>query len=150
MKVGEQLRIPAVSGSPPPLQLFGGINFRDGTLAYTFAVKRDSEGFIAWLEHLMVDVYPDQAVCLVLDNARFHKSRAALAALSLYAPRLQVFWLPVHAPQLNPIERYWRYLKRCALANLLYRNMTAMRLALERQLLAQNQLDRTDRFNPFH
>jgi transposase len=150
MKVAEQLRIPAASGSPPSLQLFGGINVRDGSVAYTFAAARNSEGFIAWLEHLMVTVYPQQAVCLVLDNARFHKSRAALAALSLYAPRLQVFWLPVHAPELNPIERYWRYLKRFALANLLYRNMTAMRLALERQLAVQNQVERTGRFNPFH
>ena len=53
----------------------------------------------------------------MLDNASYHKSRASMAALSLFVPRVKVFWLPKYCPNLNLIERFWRHLKDLACAN---------------------------------
>lgn len=148
MKRGEQKRVPAPPSGTQALHLFGGLNACDGTLHATFAAARNSEGFVAWLEHLMVRVYPDPqtSVYLVLDNASFHKSEAALAALSLFETRLQLFWLPTYAPQLNAIERYWQHLKRSACGNVLHASDDALKAALVRQLEIQNDLTHPDRY----
>lgn len=41
---------------------------------------KNSEAFIAFLEHLAFTVYPNQCFVLVLDNASYHKSKAVQAA----------------------------------------------------------------------
>ncbi len=46
---------------------------------------------------------------LVLDNVGYHKSHALRAAWRRYATRLEPFFLKGYAPQLNLIERLWRY-----------------------------------------
>ena len=48
---------------------------------------------------------------LVLDNASYHKSHAVRAHWQQLSDRFQPFFLPAYAPQLNLIERLWRYLK---------------------------------------
>lgn len=52
------------------------------------------------------------AIELVLDNGPCHASKASLAALARRADWLHVTWLPKYSPQLDPIEREWRTLKR--------------------------------------
>jgi len=52
-----------------------------------------------------------------MDNAAYHSSKSVRAALSLFEPRVRVFWLPKYCPTLNPIERFWRHLKDLACAN---------------------------------
>jgi hypothetical protein len=47
----------------------------------------------------------------VLENAGYHTSYELRAWWQHHADRFQPFWLPAYAPQLNLIERLWRYLK---------------------------------------
>ncbi|MBK8783369.1 MAG: transposase [Anaerolineales bacterium] len=56
---------------------------------------------------MLVECYPTGRIVLVMDNVSYHKSSAALAALSLFEHRLLVIWLPPYCPELNLIERYW-------------------------------------------
>jgi len=65
--------------------------------------RKNSQTFIQFLEYLLVQCFPDDKIILVLDNASSHKSKAALAALSLFEPRVRVVWLPKYSPDLNPI-----------------------------------------------
>jgi transposase len=39
-----------------------------------------------------------------MDNASYHKSASALAALSLFEHRVMLVWLPPYCSDLNPIE----------------------------------------------
>jgi transposase len=48
---------------------------------------------------------------------RITSRRATLAALSVFEPRVRVFWLPKYCPNLNLVERFWRHLKDLACAN---------------------------------
>jgi len=57
-------------------------------VTWTIAEKKNSETFIAFLEELLVKKYPTGRIVLVLDNASYHKSGSALAALSLFEHRL--------------------------------------------------------------
>jgi transposase len=65
----------------------------------------------------LIEQFPTQKITLVMDNASYHKSKASMAALSLFEPSVTVFWLPKYCPKLNPIERFWRHLKNLAYAN---------------------------------
>lgn len=86
---------------------------------------------------------------LVLDNASIHKSPASLAALSLFEHRVTVIWLPAYCSDLNPIERFWHYLKEQVCINALYPDMRELLQAVIGQLGRQNDCHFQDRFNLF-
>ena len=54
---------------------------------------------------LFDEVYPEQYLVLVLDNARYHTTPVILDLLAYYQERVFVLWLPKYSPKLNPIER---------------------------------------------
>lgn len=103
--------------------------------------------FIEFLEHLLVDKYPSGRVVLVMDNASYHKSAPALAALSLFEHRLLVVWLPVYCSDLNPIERFWRHLKDQACANKLQDNISEVLKSAKHVLMEQNRPEASSRFH---
>lgn len=73
-----------------------------------------------------------------MDNAAYHKSASALAALSLFENRVMVIWLPPYCSELNPIELFWRYLKDHACANKLQDNIDEVVKAAVKIMTAQN------------
>ena len=139
MKIGEQKRIPAIQvGSKQHQHIFGAYNWRSDRISWTTARTKNSAYFIAFLEHLLVDVYPTGRVVLVMDNAAYHKSASALAALSLFEHRVMVIWLPPYCSDLNPIERFWRHLKDLACANKLQDSIQDVVQATDHILNEQN------------
>jgi len=66
--------------------------------------------FIAFLGQLG-QRWPDDHLVLVLDNASYHKTAEVRAWVADHAARISVQWLPTYSPQLNLIERVWRYAK---------------------------------------
>jgi len=150
MKKGEQRRIPAGHNATQLVHIFGGLNHRDNTIVSTFAAKRNSEGFVAWLEQLLFEVYPEAIIYLVLDNASFHKSAVARAACALFEERLVIFRLPTYSPQLNPIERYWRHLKQQACGNHLFTSQEELLNSLSTELAHQNDTTQSHRFTSLH
>ena len=73
-----------------------------------------------------------------MDNASYHKSASALAALSLFEHRAMVIWLPPYCSDHNPIERFWRFLKDKACANKLQDNIDEVVKSAEKTMIAQN------------
>jgi len=64
------------------------------------------------LEQLL-DQYPDKKVCVVWDNASWHKSKLLRSNLSKgkSLERLHLTSFPPYAPEHNPIEHVWQYAK---------------------------------------
>ena len=57
-------------------------------------------------------------ICLILDNAPYNKSnRVRDFALEL---RIKILYLPPYSPNLNPIERLWKFMKKRVMANRYY------------------------------
>ena len=72
---------------------------------------------IRFLERLLCEI-PGKLL-LIWDGAPIHRSRAVKEWLSQGAARrIQLEQLPGYAPELNPDEGVWRYLKRVELKNL--------------------------------
>jgi putative transposase len=139
MKRGQQRRIPATRpGAKQKRHFFGGYNWLEDTITWTTAMTKNSATFISFLEKLLVKQYPKQRVVLVMDNAAYHKSASAIAALSLFEHRVMVIWLPPYCSELNPIELFWRYLKDHACANKLQDNIEEVVKAVDKILTAQN------------
>jgi len=147
MKVGQQKRIPATQpGEKQKQHVFGGYNWLRDTLTWTTAQTKNSLAFIGFLEELLVKNYPTGRLVLVMDNASYHKSASALAALSVFEHRVMFVWLPPYCSDLNPIERFWRHLKDLACANKLQDNLDAVMQSAEKILNEQNLSTSTLRF----
>ena len=140
MKVGQQRRIPVTRpGSKQKGHIFGGYNWMSDQVTWTTAETKNSAQFIYFLERLLVGEYPTGRVVLVMDNASYHKSASALAALSLFEHRVMVVWLPPYCSELNPIERFWRHLKDRACANKLQDTIETVMANAEQALFEQNR-----------
>lgn len=139
MKIGQQKRIPATRpGIKQKRHVFGGYNWLQDGISWTVAETKNSAQFIRFLEHLLIRQYPTGRVVLVMDNASYHKSTPALAALSLFEHRVMVIWLPTYCSDLNPIERFWRHLKDLACANKLQSGIENVMCSVNKVLSEQN------------
>ncbi len=148
MKVGQQKRIPATRpGEKQKRHVFGGYNWLEDTITWTTAKTKNSATFIEFIEELLVKKYPTGRVVLVMDNASYHKSASASAALSLFEHRVMVIWLPTYCSDLNPIERFWRFLKDLACANKLQDNIDEVVKAAEKVMIQQNLPNATLHFH---
>lgn len=138
MQRGQRKTIPG-AGTPEHLHVFGAYNWDSGFVTYTTARQKNSESFIAFLEHLLA-TYPHQHLVLVMDNASYHRSRTTQAALSLYEDRLLVVWLPKYSPFLNPIERFWLHFKQFTVANRLHRSLDDLHASVDAFMLSQQNV----------
>lgn len=145
MKKGQQKRVPA-PGYQQCHHWFGGYNWRSDEIHSIPWSRRNSEGFVLFLEHLMTRIYPTQKILLVMDNACFHKSAMAQAGLALFDDRLQIIWLPKYCPFLNPIERFWQHLKGLANVNSLHDSLLSLIACTEHHLQQQIDLSFSERF----
>ena len=69
----------------------------------------DSVLFEYWFENYLLKAIPKGSYC-ILDNATFHR-KSKLHALAARADCTVIF-LPPYSPDLNPIEKFWAWLKR--------------------------------------
>jgi transposase len=77
----------------------------------------------------LLAAHPDQArIYVVCDNARYYKNKELRAWLA-DKPICQVF-LPPYSPNLNLIERFWKYLRQKIIHTTFYRTKGAFRTAV--------------------
>lgn len=114
MRVGQQVRV----ATPPrngKWTLFGAINAFTGAFAWQAYTKPVTASFLGFLEHVLTE-YPTGTIVLVIDNASYHRSRAAVSWLRKHE-RVLLLYLPARRPDLNPIELIWSALKDSVSAN---------------------------------
>jgi len=92
------------------LTVVGALEYRSGQLATTLEPAASSARFEQFLTDLAAR-WPDDQLVLVLDNASYHRSPAVRSWLAAQHERITLLWLPTSSPQLNLIERVWRFVK---------------------------------------
>jgi len=97
--------------------------------------RRLQEGFAAHLRHVGRMYPPEQypRVVLVIDNAPWHRGGPIDAALR-DQPHLEFWRLPSYSPQLNPIERLWKKLRRRATHNRRFDTVADLKASLRASL----------------
>ena len=100
------------AGDDHKFTVFGAVDYSSGQVVWQMHARKDETAFMAFLDHLAAALPANEPAVLVLDNASYHKSHALRAHWQRLSERFQPFFLPAYAPQLNLIERIWRYLKQ--------------------------------------
>jgi transposase len=97
--------------------------------------RRMQEAFADHLRHVG-RVYPKDKhpeVVLLIDNAPWHRGKLVNEAL-LENPHLRFKRLPSYSPQLNPIERFWKKLRRRATHNRLFGTLADLKKSVRASL----------------
>jgi transposase len=97
--------------------------------------RRMQEAFADHLRHLGRS-YPRHRyprVVLLIDNAPWHRGKLIDEALR-DNPHLEFKRLPSYSPQLNPIERFWKKLRRRATHNRLFETLADLKASLRASL----------------
>ncbi len=62
---------------------------------------------------------------LIMDGARWHKSK------NLIIPKnIQIVLLPPYCPELNPVERLWKYIKDNVIKNKVFETLLELEIAV--------------------
>ena len=115
-------RLSAISGVTPQGYLY--LLLRDGTIK--------SEQVVEFLRYLLR--CRKGKLLIVWDGAPIHRSGVVKAFLQKHRRRLTVETLPPYAPELNPDEHVWAYLKYVGLANFCPRHLTDLRDEIQRHV----------------
>jgi transposase len=145
MKRGCQTRLPATPQRKQASYLVAAYDWQSDQLIALRQDRLNQHTMIVFLEHLTQQVFPNDSLVIVMDNASFHKSNALRAFLALIEHRVHVEWLPTYSPDLNLIERVWRHLKQLVCANHLYPNIDRLFDALFCAISLQNDPAHTHR-----
>jgi transposase len=97
--------------------VYGAVSAKNGS---NFSVSFSSVNTECMNEFLKILAknYPDQEIAVIMDGAGWHKSK------DLKIPQnIDIFLLPPYSPELNPVERFWRYLKQNVLHNRLFETL---------------------------
>jgi hypothetical protein len=103
------MRVPA-AGADRKFVVFGALDYATGQVHWRLSLRKDSQAFVTFLEQLR-QTWPEEKLVVVLDNVGYHKSRQTLAWWQQWQHQLCLFFLPAYTPELNLMERVWRYVK---------------------------------------
>ena len=83
----------------------------------------------AFLAEVKIQYNYAKTICIILDNARYQRSNVVQTAAKFF--NIDLIYLPPYSPNLNLIERLWRYFKKEVMKNRYYANYTDFENAVE-------------------
>lgn len=127
IKKGEKRRLKTNSGRQR-LNLHGAINVEttEMTVIESDSINKDST--VQLLEMIDRKYWYAKEVFVILDNARYHYSKEVQEVIQK-SERLKLVYLPTYSPELNLIERVWKFFKKHVLYNKYYENIKEFRSA---------------------
>lgn len=114
---------------------FGAVRLRDGKfLARQEPTQFDAQTAWGFFKQLrQVSCHSGRRVVVIIDNVKYHHARLHREWRDKQEPDFQFLFLPPYSPDLNPIERVWKLLRRLCLHNRYFPRMDLLLLAVERQ-----------------
>jgi transposase len=98
---------------------FGAVRLRDGKLCTSRPEGRfDAQTCGSFLRRLRrISARSGRRVIVITDNAKYHHATLHAGWRRLQEPDFTLHFLPPYSPELNPIERVWKLLRRLWLHN---------------------------------
>lgn len=106
--------------------LAGALDVGTGVIHWVEGVKKDSWLFLDMLKKLTVVYATARVIHVILDNYGIHSSKIIAVALSHFASRVRLQFLPPYSPDENAIERIWQDLHANVTRNHRCPSMTAL------------------------
>ncbi|MGG4021599.1 IS630 family transposase, partial [Geobacillus stearothermophilus] len=129
-EVGRQKQVPTF-GHHAHVSRFGAVNVHDGETVLHQTTAANAATFLDFLR-MLKERYLDRLMVLVLDNARIHHAKMVKEFLREEGQCFHFIYLPPYSPQLNPIERLWKWLKDMVIANVFHKDRNDIIQAITR------------------
>ena len=100
--------------------LFGAVAPATGQVVIAEADQATAQTFQAFLDTVLA-TFPDKTIHLVLDNAKIHHAKILAPYLAAH-PQLDLRFLPPYSPNLNNVERLWKWLREKVILNTYFPN----------------------------
>jgi transposase len=120
------------SGQRQSINVISAVNARGEFWAATYTGKLDAEAFVAFLENFMRG--RTGRVVLVVDGHPAHKAKVVKELIKSMKGRLELHFLPPYAPDLNPDEFVWSYMKGNGVSKKPLKQNESMRQRVEEDL----------------
>lgn len=138
IKKGFRKEICANSGRSR-LNLTGAVDLISKKLHIQEDVTLNAESTLAFLKRIE-EAYPTKTkIHLFSDNARYYKNKAVKAYLE--NSKVKLHFLPPYSPNLNPIERLWKWMKERVMYNTYYEDFDDFKSAIMGFLQSVSSLD---------
>ena len=104
------------------INILGALDIEDFSVAITLTEKTcDSERIVEFLQKIK-EKYPNRKIVIILDNARYNYAIATRAFAE--ENNIKLLFLPPYAPNLNLIERLWKFTKKHLVNNTYHEDFT--------------------------
>jgi transposase len=117
------------------ISYFGAVRLRDGKLC-TLPPSGYFDAQTCWrfFRHLRgVSARSGRRVVVIIDNARYHHAVLHAAWRKAHEPDFTLLFLPAYSPQLNPIERVWKLLRRLWIHNRYFSSIDELAILVNAQ-----------------
>jgi len=125
---GEEREIPSNTGRKR-LNINGAIELERLEPVVRFDETIDSTSTIALFEQIEQANSQAQRIYVICDNAGYYRSHAVQHFLE--SSKIELIFLPSYSPNLNLIERFWKFFKKQVLHNKYYETFSTFRKACE-------------------
>lgn len=122
------------SGQRQSLNVVSAVNARGEFWAATYTDKMDASAFVAFLQNFMQG--RRGKVFLVVDGHPAHKANLVKHYVQSQEGKLELHFLPPYAPDLNPDEFVWSYMKTNGVSKKPLKQNESLRKRIEEDLAA--------------
>jgi transposase len=127
IKKGERKEIPANSGRSR-INLSGMIDIISQKLIVQEDKTLNAAATISFFQKIEVAYPTKKKIHLFSDNAGYYKNKDVLKYLE--TSRIELHFLPPYSPNLNPIERLWKWMKERVMYNTYYKEFYEFKLSI--------------------
>ena len=127
-----QTPVVRTSGQRQSINVISAINARGAFWAMTYDGKLNAESFTVFLQNFMKG--RTAKVFLVVDGHPAHRAKCVQRYLASLRGRLELHFLPPYAPDLNPDEFVWHYMKKNGVAKKPLKQNESLRRRVEQDL----------------
>jgi DDE superfamily endonuclease len=127
------------------ISFFGAVRLKDGKLVMSAPEGMfDANTCWAFLRKLeRLSRHAGREVVVIIDNARYHHAALHAPWREKVADHFRLHFLPPYSPELNPIERVWKLIRRCCLHNRYFPNLDCVVTAVRPRLHAWSRPNAT-------
>lgn len=129
-----QTPVVETSGQRQSLNVISAVNARGEFWAATYDGKLNAESFVEFLRNFLKG--RRAKVFLVVDGHPAHKAKIVKEYIQSLSGRLELHFLPPYAPDLNPDEFVWSYMKTQGVAKKPLKQNQSLRARVETDLVA--------------
>ena len=112
------------------LNVLGAYSPDDHTLVSIEGTESCDADMVCQLLHKLRKANRGKQVLLVLDNASYQRAKSVQALAKRL--RIRLLFLPPYSPNLNLIERFWKFLRKKITRNTYYATFADVRAAIQR------------------